>query len=74
MMQGNCRRQRVKHSVSPALGSDAAGSSLDVTVHVSVTRVIPLLGVGADLSQARKKRNLNHSYIHSYMHAYIHVN
>lgn len=35
--------------VSPALGSYAARPSLDVTVHVSVTGVIPLLGIGADL-------------------------
>lgn len=68
MMQANWKRHRVKQSVSPALGSYAAGSSLDVTVHVSVTCVIPLLGEGADLRQARKRQaNLNCTYIHTYI-------
>lgn len=37
----------------PALGSYAAGSPLDLTVHVSVASVVPVLWICADLPQEK---------------------
>lgn len=47
--------------VSPALGSDAAGPSFNVTVHVSVAGVLPCFRVCAHLRGTGYKSNSNNN-------------
>lgn len=49
----------------PALGSYAARSSLDVTVHVSVACVIPLLGISTHLETGTVTCTDIYIYIHT---------